>query len=186
MKTSDHETTKIYRRKKAEAVNPGVVIGSFAAAGALALAYGLASSNPVERTPEGPAKIIDTAVQSHNLEQMLEKGVAQLNGSAVVAIDGNVRTSPIVSNDDGFENISGRYTDLAAATETTVFLENPYIVDDPSSEVNGVWYGAEDPDTHEVYWVNERAISEVVGTATQPSGDLKSYIYTMPSLDQNK
>jgi hypothetical protein len=149
----------------------------------LALAH---ANAPKDVTPEGPSKSIDAVVESHDTQAMQELGIKQLEGSAIVALGSNVRTSPTVNNNEGFENTSDTFTRYAAASDKVLILDNPYVTVDPSNETNGSWYGAVDPETNEVYWVNEVATAKVNGTVTEPNDALKSHIYAMPSPELNK
>lgn len=184
--TPSHRS-KESRHKGSEVFSAKTVLTGIVGAGAILLAYGIATSHDNEKTPDGPAKNIDTAVMSHDVKQMTEYGVQQLDGSAVVKTGANVRTSPTVSNDEGFENNSPKYTDAANSSEEVVILDNPYVVTDPSNKANGTWLGAEDPDTHEVYWINEAASAvNVKGDVTDVSLNRESHIYIMASPDNNR
>lgn len=169
---------KNYNRRNHNGISPTALLMGGVAAGTFLLALGVSNQNN-ERTPEGPAKNIDTAVTSHDMKKMSEYGIQQLEGEVVVKIGANVRTSPTASDNEGFENTSPHFTDLAESEEDILLLDNPYVVDDPSNVENGVWYGAEDPDSHEVYWVNQAAVAKITGEVTSPSNKRTSYIYSM-------
>lgn len=166
------------RRNKQEVFTPTTVLSAAVLAGTVLLAYGVSTSNEdkgIDRTAAG----IDAAVESHNIDQMQELGMQQLDGHVVVKIGGNVRTTPVVSNDEGFENIDTEYTKFAETEESFVALKDPYVISDPANPENGLWYGAEDSETHEVHWVNQAAVVDVTGSITEPDSSRASHIYTM-------